>query len=41
MTSGMSKIYLQLDFVQMKKFANFSRLKAVVLAFIASQLPYS
>jgi len=28
-----------LDYKKMKKFSNFSRLKAVVLAFIASQLP--
>ncbi len=30
---------LLLDYKKMKNFSNFSRLKAVVLAFIASQLP--
>lgn len=30
---------LVLDYKKMKKFSNFSRLKAVVLAFISSQLP--
>ena len=30
---------LLLDYKKMKKFANFSKLKAVVLAFISAQLP--
>ena len=29
-----------LDYKKMKKFSTFSRLKAVVVAFISSQLPY-